>query len=388
MNDQAERRWRLALGVDDNSLGAEDRRLSGALTALYGEGGADEKKRRGGLSASAPNVARWMGDIRRYFPAPIVQIVQKDALDRLGLKTMLLEPEFLAAVEADVDLVATLLSLRGAMPDKIKDTARQVIAKVVAELMERLERKTAEALRGARNRSRRTRRPRFADIDWPRTIRANLKHYQKDRRAIVPERLIGFMRQQRRLVDLDEVILCVDQSGSMASSVVYASIFAAVMASLPIVKTRLVCFDTVVLDLTDELSDPVETLFGIQLGGGTDINQAVAYCAGKIEKPSKAHLILISDLFEGGNAAEALVRIRGVVAAGVNVIVLLALSDAGRPAYNPKFAAEIAALGAPVFACTPDQFPALMAAALRREDIHAWAAREDIKTVRAGNEEV
>jgi Mg-chelatase subunit ChlD len=389
MNDQAERRWRLALGVDDDSLNAEDRRLSGALTALYGEGGgADEKKRRGGLNASAPNVARWMGDIRRYFPAPIVQIVQKDALDRLGLKTMLLQPEFLAAVEADVDLIATLLSLRSAMPDKIKDTARQVIAKVVAELMERLERRTAEALRGALNRSRRTRRPRFADIDWPRTIRANLRHYQKDRRAIIPERLIGFMRQQRRLVDLDEVILCVDQSGSMASSVVYASIFAAVMASLPIVKTRLVCFDTVVLDLTDELSDPVETLFGIQLGGGTDINQAMAYCAGRIERPSKAHLILISDLFEGGNADEALARFRGVVAAGVNLIVLLALSDAGRPAYNPKLAAEIAALGAPVFACTPDQFPALMAAALRREDLHAWAAREDIKTVRAGSEEV
>jgi Mg-chelatase subunit ChlD len=389
MNDQAERRWRLALGVDDDSLNAEDRRLSGALTALYGEGGgADEKKRRGGLNASAPNVARWMGDIRRYFPAPIVQIVQKDALDRLGLKTMLLQPEFLAAVEADVDLIATLLSLRSAMPDKIKDTARQVIAKVVAELMERLERRTAEALRGALNRSRRTRRPRFADIDWPRTIRANLRHYQKDRRAIIPERLIGFMRQQRRLVDLDEVILCVDQSGSMASSVVYASIFAAVMASLPIVKTRLVCFDTVVLDLTDELSDPVETLFGIQLGGGTDINQAMAYCAGRIERPSKAHLILISDLFEGGNADETLARFRGVVAAGVNLIVLLALSDAGRPAYNPKLAAEIAALGAPVFACTPDQFPALMAAALRREDLHAWAAREDIKTVRAGSEEV
>jgi Mg-chelatase subunit ChlD len=387
MNDQGERRWLLALGVDDDSLAAEDRRLSGALTALYGEGGgAEEKKRRGGLNASAPHVARWMGDIRRYFPSSVVQIVQKDAFERLGLKAMLLEPEFLAAVEADVNLVATLLSLRGAMPDKIKDTVRQVIAKIVTELMERLERRIAEALRGALNRSRRKRRPHFADIDWPRTIRANLKHYQTDRRAIVPERLIGFLRRQRRLVDLDEVLLCVDQSGSMASSVVYASIFAAVMASLPVVRTRLVCFDTVVLDLTDELSDPVETLFGIQLGGGTDINQAVAYCASKIERPSKAHLILISDLFEGGNAEETLARLRNLTAAGVNVIVLLALSDEGRPAYNPKLAAEIAALGAPVFACTPDQFPALMAAALRREDIHAWAAREDIKTVRSLDE--
>ena len=293
MTDDRERRWRLALGGEDDALGPEDQRLSAALTALYGEGDSDQKKRRGGLNASAPNVARWMGDIRRYFPSPVVQIVQKDALERLGLHRMLLEPELLAVVEADVNLVAALISLRNVMPDKAEATARHVIAKVVAELMERLERRTGEALRGTVDRSRRTRRPRFADIDWPRTIQANLRHYQADRRTIVPERLIGFMRRQKRLADLDDVILCVDQSGSMASSVVYASIFAAVMASLPVVRTRLVCFDTVVHDLTSELADPVETLFGVQLGGGTDINQAVAYCAGKIEHPTKAHFVLI-----------------------------------------------------------------------------------------------
>ena len=255
MNDR-ERRWRLALGGEDDALGPEDQRLSGALTALYGEGDDEGKKRRGALGASAPNVARWLSDIRRYFPSSVVQIVQKDALERFGLQRMLLEPEFLAAVEADVNLVATLLALRNVMPDKVKAMARQVIAKVVAELMARLESRTAEALRGAIDRSRRAYRPRFADIDWPRTIRANLRHYQADRGAIVPERLVGFMRRQKRLADLDEITLCVDQSGSMASSVVYASIFAAVMASLPVVKTRLVCFDTVVLDLTAELADP------------------------------------------------------------------------------------------------------------------------------------
>ena len=382
MTDDRERRWRLALGGEDDALGPEDQRLSAALTALYGEGGADQKKRRGGLNASAPNVARWMDDVRRYFPTPVVQIVQRDALERLGLQRMLLEPELLAAVEADVNLVAALMSLRNVMPEKAKATARQVIAKVVADLMERLERRTAEALRGAIDRSRRAHRPRFADIDWPRTIRANLKHYQADRRTIVPERLIGFMRRQQRLADLDEVILCVDQSGSMASSVVYASIFAAVMASLPVVKTKLVCFDTVVHDLTAELADPVETLFGVQLGGGTDINQAVAYCAGKIERPAKAHFVLITDLYEGGKSEETLARLRSLVGAGVNVIVLLALSDAGRPAYDADLAARVAALGAPVFACTPDLFPELMAAALRRQDLHAWAAQQDIKLVR------
>ena len=382
MTESRERRWRLALGGEDEQLSPEDQRLSGALTALYGEGDAEQKKKRGGLGSSAPNVARWMSDIRGYFPAPVVQIVQKDAFERLGLQRMLLEPEFLAAVEADINLVASLISLRNVMPEKTKETARQVIAKVVAALMERLELKTAEALRGAVDRSRRTSRPRFADIDWPRTIRANLRHYQAEHNTIVPERLIGFMRQQRRLVDLDEVILCVDQSGSMASSVVYASIFAAVMASLPVVKTKLVCFDTVILDLTEELADPVDVLFGVQLGGGTDINQAVAYCADKVERPSKAHLILITDLYEGGNAEEMVGRLARLIGLGVNVIVLLALSDEGRPAYNPELSARVAALGVPVFACTPDQFPDLMAAALRRQDLHAWAAKEDIKLIR------
>ncbi len=382
MSEDRDRRWRLALGGEDEALSQGDQRLSGALTALYGEGDGDEKKRKGGLGASAPNVARWMSDIREYFPSPVVQIVQKDAFDRLGLQRMLLEPEFLAAVEADINLVATLISLRNVMPDKARDTARQVIAKVVAALMERLERKTAEALRGAVDKSRRTSQPRFADIDWPRTIRANLQHYQAEHRTIVPERLIGFIRKQRRLVDLDEVVLCVDQSGSMASSVIYASIFAAVMASLPVVRTKLVCFDTVILDLTDELADPVELLFGVQLGGGTDINQAVAYCADKIERPGKAHFVLITDLYEGGNAEEMLTRLARLIGLGVNVIVLLALSDAGRPAYNPNLSARVAALGAPVFACTPDQFPDLMAAALRRQDLHAWAAQQDIKLVR------
>ena len=325
-----------------------------------------------------------MGDVRAYFPSPVVQVVQKDAFDRLGLKQMLLEPEFLAAVEADVDLVATLMSLRSIMPEEIKATARQVIAKVVNALIERLGRRTAEALRGAVNRGRRTQRPRFADIDWPRTITANLRNYQPGQRVIVPERLIGFMRHQRRRVDLDEVVLCVDQSGSMAPSVVYASIFAAVMASLPVVKTSLVCFDTAVLDLTPELADPVEALFGVQLGGGTDINQAVAYCEQRIERPAKAHLVLISDLYEGGNSEALLASLARLIGSGVNVIGLLALSDQGRPACHPANAGALASMGAPVFACTPDQFPGLMAAALRRDDLHAWAAREDIKLVRDG----
>jgi Mg-chelatase subunit ChlD len=380
------RRWRLALG-DEPAGGAEtlserDQRIDDALSALYGSG-ADEKKGRGGLGSSAPRVARWLGDVREFFPTPVVQVIQKDAFERLGIKRMLHEPEFLAAMEADVHLVADLISLGGTIPEKTKETARLVIQKVVDELLAKLEQRTADAIRGALNRGRRTNRPRHIDIDWPRTIRLNLGTYQAEHGTIVPERLVGFARRTRR-ADLEEVILCVDQSGSMATSVVYSSIFAAVMASLPAITTRLVVFDTAVVDLTEKLSDPVDVLFGVQLGGGTDINGALAYCQGLVRQPAKTHLLLITDLFEGGNRDEMLARAAALAASGVNLIVLLALSDSGRPAYDDGAAQHFASLGAPVFACTPDAFPELMAVALSKADIHDWASQRGLLLVRSG----
>jgi len=383
-SEERQRRWTLALGVEDGAGGGlsdKDRRMNQALGALYDEPEDDVKKGAGSLSRSSPRVAKWLGDIREFFPTPVVQVIQKDAFERKGLRQLLMEPEFLATLEADVELVADLVTMRDIMPAKAKATARVVVNKVVEELMKRLEQRTAATIRGAVDRSRRTNRPRFADIDWARTIRANMRHYQPSLRTIIPETLIGFMRRQKRIVDLDEVTLCVDQSASMGTSVVYSSIFAAVMASLPVIRTRLVCFDTVIHDMTDDLADPVDVLFGIQMGGGTDINGAVAYCEGKIEKPSKSHLVLITDLYENGVRSGLLERLARVKASGVNVIVLLALTDAGRPAYDAQLGGEVAALGIPVFACTPDQFPGLMATALRREDVGAWAATEDIKTI-------
>ena len=375
------RRWQLALGVDDekNELSDRDRRLNTALSALYDSG---TEKRRGGLGASSPRVAKWLGDIREFFPTPVVQIVQQDAFERLNLKALMLEPEFLSTLEADVHLVADLIALRAAIPGKTLETARQVVRKVVDDLLRRLEHNTRETLRGALNRSQRTRRPRHADIDWPRTIRANLRHYQPQHRTVVPETLVGHTRHTKSLAHMDHVILCVDQSGSMATSVVYSSIFAAVMASIPGLSTKLICFDTSIVDLTDQLADPVEVLFGVQLGGGTDINSALAYCEKQIENPTKTHLVLITDLYEGGDANSMLARAAAIKQSGVNFIVLLALSDSGHPAYEPKHAGAIASLGCPVFACTPDQFPSMMASALTGKDLRTWAAEEEIALIR------
>lgn len=380
-------RWRLVLGSEaQGSCGAAGgglRDIERALAALYEPEGADglSRRRSAGRGDSAPTVARWLGDIRSYFPSSVVQVLQRDALERLNLRQMLLEPEMLESAQPDVHLVANLLALASVIPEGTRATARQVVQKVVDELMRRLEEPLRSAISGALDRSQRKRRPRHAEIDWGRTIRANLRHWQPALRTVIPQTLVGFGRKARR--PQREVILCIDQSGSMAASVVYSSIFGAVMASLPAVATRLVVFDTAVVDLSEQLQDPVDLLFGVQLGGGTDINRAVSYCQGLIREPRNTILVLISDLYEGGVKDGLLKRANELVEAGVQFIALLALSDEGAPAYDRELAAQLAALGVPSFACTPDVFPGLMAAAIRRDDVNAWAATQGIKTSRA-----
>ena len=376
-------RWRMVLGSPaDASCGGVSGRLQEmdqALASLYEQ---DTKlgSRKGGRGDSSPSVSRWLGDIRKYFPSQVVQVMQRDAMERLQLREMLLQPEMLESVQPDVHLVANLMALSHVIPAGTKDTARMVVRRVVDDLMKRLEDPMRSAVSGALDRSQRNRRPRHAEIDWNRTIRANLRHWQPDYRTIVPERLIGYGRKSRS--PQREVVLCIDQSGSMAASVVYSSIFGAVLASLPAVATKLVVFDTAIVDLTEQLDDPVELLFGMQLGGGTDINGAVGYCQSIIREPANTILVLISDLYEGGVEANLLRRAAELVASGVQFITLLALSDEGAPSYDRALAAKLAALGVPSFACTPDAFPGLMAAAIRKEDVNAWAAGQGLLATR------
>jgi len=384
-NEERLRRWRLVIGSEaDQSCGTlagPAAEMDQALAALYeasGPGGLQSKDRRGGRGGSAPSVARWLGDIRKYFPSSVVQVMQRDALERLNMRDMLLQPEMLQSVQPDVHLVANLMALSRVIPAGTKETARLVVRRVVDELMKRLEEPLRSAISGALDRSQRNRRPRHSEIDWHRTIRANLKHWQPEYRTVVPETLHGYGRKARR--PQREVVLCIDQSGSMANSVVYSSIFGAVMATLPAVATKLVVFDTAVVDMTEKLDDPVELLFGVQLGGGTDINGAVGYCQSIIREPRNTIFVLISDLYEGGVEANLLRRAMELVDSGVQFITLLALSDEGAPAYDHALAAKLAALGVPSFACTPDAFPGLMAAAIRRDDIASWAATQGMVT--------
>jgi len=378
------RRWRLILGGGDDGtgtlLGGDDARIDAALSALYdsdadqGSSSQTGRQRGSGLAASVPRVARWLSDIRTFFPVSVVQVMQKDAIERVGLTRLLLEPEMLDAVEPNVHLVGTLLSLSRVIPEQARESARAVVRTVTTDLERRLAQPTRSAVAGALNRASRTSRPRrHADIDWDRTIRANLRNYLPRQRTIVPERLIGYARKQQAVAR--DVIICLDQSGSMASSVVYAGVFGAVLASIRSLRTSVVAFDTSVVDLTDQLGDPVDVLFGTQIGGGTDINRAVAYCQQLITRPASTIFVLVSDLYEGGDQDEMLHRIGDMTAAGTQVIALLALSDDGAPGYDHDNAAALAGLGVPAFACTPDSFPDLMAAAIERRDIAQWARR-------------
>ncbi len=372
MSDERQRRWRLVLGAEaalDVRLSVEEAAMDEALAAVY------DAERSAGLDSSAPAVSRWLGDIRTYFPSSVVRVIQQDALERLGLRRMLLEPELLSQVEPDVHLVATLISLGSVIPARTRETARQVVRGVVEDLERRLANPLRQAVLGSLSRAQRSRRPRAAEIDWDRTIRANLKHYQAEHSTVIPDRLIGFGRRRRALKD---VIIAIDQSGSMGPSVVHSSVMGAVMASLPAVRTRLVVFDTAVVDMTDRLQDPVDLLFGVRLGGGTDIGRALEYCQGLVTRPADTVMVLVSDLFEGGARDGLLRRAASLAGSGVRLVALLALGDSGRPAYDHDLAAALHGLGVPAFACTPDLVPELMAAALDGRDLNQWAAAREL----------
>lgn len=374
-------KWRMVLGGGEadgtkQNLSQELMQIDEALGALYEfdntggfEYGDGNKGGRG--SGSSPSISRWLGDIRQYFPNSVVEVLQSDAMKKPELREkMIFEPEILEKATPDVQLVATLMELKKLIPAKTKDTARKVVQKVVDLLLEKLEMKTIAAISGALDKSQRRRRPKHNEINWSATILKNLKHYQPEYKTVIPETLLGYGRKSRK--SLKDIILCLDQSGSMGQSVVYSGIFGSVMASLPNVKTKMVVFDTEVADLTEDLKDPVDLLFGVQLGGGTDINKALAYCQDIVARPDNTILVLITDIEEGGNVTQMHERAKALVKSGVNVICLLALDDKGAPSYDKQNAKKFNEVGIPVFACTPDKFPELMATAINHQDISEW----------------
>ena len=382
-------KWRLILGKTaeealQQACGQKGPLLPGelgevdeALSMLYEVEDEKPKGERGqrsaGLGKSAPRLAKWLGDIRSYFPKDVVSVIQQDAIERKGLTQLLFEPETLAQVTPSIELVGILMAMKGMIPDTTKETARMVVRAVVEEIMKRMQSAIEQAVRGSLDRSRHSPIRSLPNMDWRRTIRANLKNWIPEKRTLIPDQFFFWARQHRRKEW--NVIVCMDQSGSMAESVVYGSVTGAILASLPALETHMVVFDTEVVDLTEQCHDPVDLLFGVQLGGGTDINRAVTYCQELIHDPRKTLFILITDLFEGGNEAELTRRMKDIAESGVRAVVLLALSDSGVPSYDEGLAKKLRNFGIPCFGCTPNVLPELLVAALRGRDLEQIAAR-------------
>jgi hypothetical protein len=390
MNETELKRWRLILGQDaDNKLSSYGQAKSGgilnadelvmdaALAAIYdgtkGDSGGGQK-RSAGLGASSPNLAKWLGDVRNFFPEDIVSVIQSDAIERKGLNQLLFEPETLKNIKPDISMVGTLMSLKGHIPAKSKESARLLVKAVVDEIMKRMEQDLRRAVSGALNKKAHSPIPNLPGTDWKRTITRNLKNYDKKKNRIIPEKFYFFERTRKSKEWT--VILDIDQSGSMADSIVYSSVMGSIFASMPSLDTKIVAFDTEVVDLTEVCkNDPVDMLFGVQLGGGTDINKSVHYCSQFITEPKKTLFILISDLYEGGVEAGLLRKLEEMHESGVKAIVLLALSDSGTPQYDEVLGRKIAALGIPSFACTPSKLPELVEGALKGFDLMSLAEK-------------
>jgi uncharacterized protein with von Willebrand factor type A (vWA) domain len=327
--------------------------LDRALSFVY-----DSNERFGGTGDSAPYVPQWLEQMRALFNQSTLAMVQRDAFERTGLAELLLQPEIVPRLQPDVRLAATILSFKEQIPDEVKQTARDLIRQVVDELRRKLETQIVQTVVGALQRNRYSPIRSTRNLDWRRTLKSNLKNYLPERKTIVPERLY-FWANEKRYRDW-QVIILVDQSGSMANSAIYASLMACIFASLQVLETHLVVFDTSIVDLTPYLSgDPVELLFSLQLGGGTDIAQAVAYGASLVNRPEKCIFVLITDLFEGGDEAALLTRLRTLRESKVQVLCLLALED-GKPVYHKTLARQVAALDIPTVAATPNKLLELM----------------------------
>lgn len=377
------RRWRLILGAESQerfsgmaggenfSLSSQEDLMDQALAAIYDrtEGSFGSG---GGKGPSNPQITRWLGDVRTLFDKDLVKIIQGDAMERCGLKQLIFEPELLDDLEPDINLASTIMLLKEQIPKRSKESVRAFIRKIVEEINKLLEQDIRRAISAAVNRRQHSPIPSAAALDHRMTIRRNLKNYNPDLGTIVPERFWFFDRTTVTAANKWTVILDIDQSGSMGESVIYSSVLSCILASMNSLRTRVVAFDTKIVDLTEKCDDPVELLYGFQLGGGTDIARSVAYCRQFIENPKKALFFLITDLEEGGNRAALLRRLMEMKADGVTVVVLLALAGSGRPYCDEQMAQRVAGLGIPCFACAPERLSELLERALRGDSLEGF----------------
>ena len=358
-------RWRMALGrYSDNRLGssglqAEDLRRDQLLERIYAERGRQRGLRLGGnrkgsLDPSQIAIPDWLSESRKLFPASVFETIQGHALNDLGLAGLFADPASLQKLQPNLDLMKVLLAFKGKADRNLVAAIRQVVDVVVEELKRKLKAEMERTLSGRRDRFNRGKLRSAANLDLRRTIRDNLRHFDPERKAVIAERLHFVSRKKRRMPWT--IILCVDQSGSMLGSLIHATIMASILAGLPAIDVRFVAFDTSIVDLSDKLADPVDLLLSVQLGGGTDIARAMAYCASLVTNPSRTVIALITDFEEGGSLADLLRCVRRLAEARTRLIGLAALDDHGTAVFNRSAAEKLAGLGMHIAAMTPDRF--------------------------------
>ena len=367
MTDDIEilRRWRMVLGgyaqpaFDGVQLGAGDARADRALDYLYARemearGLRRGKDRTGSLDPSQLTALGWLAEVRALFPQSVFETIQAHAIDGLGMSELLSDPKVLDALEPNRDLLKAILSFKGRANPQVQDKIREIARHVIEEILARLRPRVLQALSGHVSRFRRSQRQSMQTFDWRATLRDNLKNYDPARGVIVADRLRFFARSERRMPW--RIILCVDQSGSMLDSTLYAAVMAAILTGLPSLDVRLVVFDTSVVDLSSEAGDPVSVLMSIQLGGGTNIARAVTYCEQLVEQPTRTVFVLLSDFCEGGPVSPLIAAVRRLNAARVTLLGLAALGEGGAPEYDRSTAERLQAAGMAVAALTPDRF--------------------------------
>lgn len=371
-HDLAVRRWRMVLGRYAQSAlprHPEDAGLDGTLGYLYdreyterghrlsdsGAANRDGAGRGGGLDASALRAIDWLDGARRLFPASTIERLERDALTRYGLSDLLADPDAVDSIRTSPELGAALLRIKGTISPALADGLRTLIARIVADVLERLRRPMTTALTGARQRHRRSPHASARNFDWRRTIAANLGHADpRTGRLLVEE--VRFMSRQRRHNVAWDIIIVVDQSASMSSSLLHSAVMASILAALPGMSVRLILFDTSVVDVSHLVHDPVEILMTSQLGGGTDIANAVGYAAAQVTQPTRTVLALVSDFEEGGSVSSLVTRVRGLADSGVTMLGLASLTDDGAPCFDRTVADKLAAVGMRIAAMTPDRF--------------------------------
>ncbi|MES9991273.1 MAG: VWA domain-containing protein [Candidatus Thiodiazotropha sp.] len=371
MNKNTQRRWRLALGryARDNLGALEkgdqeiDRTLDFLYSREYAKRGVKTGRGPGSLDPTQMNAVNWLGKARSLFPETVFETLQDHALDRYGLTDLLNDPKTLESLEPNQNLLKVLLGFQGRAQPAIKNKLREIAEQVIREIVARLQTEIQRAFSGRKNRFRRSNIASAANFDWRTTIRANLKNYDPNRERIIADRIFFNARERRHLPW--RVILCVDQSGSMTDSIIYSAVMAAILSGLPGVNVNMVLFDTSVIDVSDRLTDPLETLLSVQLGGGTDIGKATTYCENLVEDADRTVFALISDFGEGASPRRLYASVARLAEQRVKLIGLAALDDAGEPVYDHVIAGKLADLGMNVGSMTPDRFAQWLAGVMQ-----------------------